>query len=88
MLCRDNPHFDDGDPSIAISDVLKAGPAEKKLRINDRVVSANGVSLENVDHHQAIKVLQDSGDTVNFVIKRSVFRNICVDTTFGSSKMI
>lgn len=28
---RDNPHFLDGDPSIAISDVLKNGPAEGKL---------------------------------------------------------
>ena len=28
---RDNPHFANGDPSIAISDVLKAGPAEGKL---------------------------------------------------------
>ena len=29
---RDNPHFANGDPSIAISDVLKAGPAEGKLQ--------------------------------------------------------
>ena len=29
---RDNPHFTNGDPSIAISDVLKAGPAEGKLQ--------------------------------------------------------
>ncbi|GFS72827.1 hypothetical protein NPIL_230311, partial [Nephila pilipes] len=28
---RDNPIFTNGDPSIAISDVLKAGPAEGKL---------------------------------------------------------
>nr|CAD7461860.1 unnamed protein product [Timema tahoe] len=28
---RDNPHFTNGDPAIAISDVLKAGPAEGKL---------------------------------------------------------
>lgn len=29
---KDNPHFANGDPSIAISDVLKAGPAEGKLQ--------------------------------------------------------
>jgi len=29
---RDNPHFANGDPSIAISDVLKSGPAEGKLQ--------------------------------------------------------
>jgi len=28
---RDNPHFSNGDTSIAISDVLKGGPAEGKL---------------------------------------------------------
>jgi tight junction protein 1 len=29
---RDNPHFVQGDTSIAVSDVLKAGPAEGKLQ--------------------------------------------------------
>lgn len=29
---RDNPHFVTGDPSIAVSDVLKGGPAEDRLQ--------------------------------------------------------
>lgn len=29
---RDNPHFANGDPSIAVSDVLKGGPAEERLQ--------------------------------------------------------
>lgn len=29
---RDNPHFASGDPSIAVSDVLASGPAERKLQ--------------------------------------------------------
>merc|ERR1719266_2915696 len=69
---RDNPHFTNGDPSIAISDVLKAGPAEGKLLINDRVISANNVSLEGVDYATAVQVLRDSGQTVNLVVKRRV----------------
>ncbi|KAL4216328.1 Tight junction protein ZO-2 [Mactra antiquata] len=69
---RDNPHFANGDPSIAISDVLKAGPAEGKLQINDRVLSVNGISLENVDHSTAISVLKDSGSTVHLVIRRRI----------------
>jgi len=69
---RDNPHFTNGDPSIAISDVLKAGPAEGKLMINDRVISANSVSLEGVDYATAVQVLRDSGQTVNLVVKRRV----------------
>ncbi|XP_056002920.1 tight junction protein ZO-1-like isoform X18 [Ostrea edulis] len=69
---RDNPHFANGDPSIAISDVLTAGPAEGKLLINDRVMSVNGIPLENVEHKQAIGVLKDSGNKVNLVIRRRV----------------
>ena len=37
--------------------------------INDRVLSVNGISLENVDHATAISVLKDSGNTVNLVSK-------------------
>ena len=69
---RDNPHFMHGDPSIAISDVLKAGPAEGKLQVNDRLVSANGVSLENVDYATAVQVLRDSGQQVSLLVKRRV----------------
>ncbi|XP_076054109.1 zonula occludens-like protein polychaetoid isoform X19 [Oratosquilla oratoria] len=69
---RDNPHFTNGDPSIAISDVLKAGPAEGKLQINDRLISANGVSLENVDYSTAVQVLRDSGAAVHLVVKRRI----------------
>ncbi|XP_054713756.1 tight junction protein ZO-1-like [Uloborus diversus] len=69
---RDNPQFANGDTAIAISDVLKAGPAEGKLKINDRVISANGVSLENVDYATAVQVLRECGPTVNLVIKRRI----------------
>ncbi|KAK3595450.1 hypothetical protein CHS0354_003441 [Potamilus streckersoni] len=69
---RDNPHFASGDPSIAISDVLKAGPAEGRLHINDRVLSVNGYPLDNVDHVTAIQVLKESGNTVSMVIRRRV----------------
>ncbi len=31
------------------------------FRINDRVISANGVSLEGVDYATAVQVLRDSG---------------------------
>ncbi|XP_059173109.1 tight junction protein ZO-1-like isoform X2 [Physella acuta] len=69
---RDSPHFANGDPSVAISDVLKAGPAEGKLQINDRIVTVNGISLENVDHATAINVLRDCGNSVNLVVRRRI----------------
>ncbi|CAB0005544.1 unnamed protein product, partial [Nesidiocoris tenuis] len=69
---RDNPHFTNGDPSIAISDVLKAGPAEGKLLVNDRIMSANGISLDGVEYATAVQVLRDSGNTVQLVVRRRV----------------
>ncbi|KAG8186734.1 hypothetical protein JTE90_009803 [Oedothorax gibbosus] len=42
------------------------------VTLNDRVISANGVSLENVDYTTAVEILKDCGNTVNLVIKRRV----------------
>ncbi|XP_059051830.1 tight junction protein ZO-1-like isoform X3 [Achroia grisella] len=67
---RDNPHFASGDPSIAVSDVLRGGPAEDKLQVNDRIASVNGVPLENVEYARAVQVLRDSGATVSLVVRR------------------
>ncbi|CAH0563619.1 unnamed protein product [Brassicogethes aeneus] len=72
---RDNPHFASGDPSIAVSDVLASGPAERLLQVNDRIISVNGISLHNVDYATAVQVLRDSGDTVTLVIKRRTLQN-------------
>ena len=36
-------------------------------RVNDRVLSVNGVSMENVDHATAIAVLKESGESVDLV---------------------
>ncbi|XP_021706854.1 tight junction protein ZO-1 isoform X3 [Aedes aegypti] len=69
---RDNPHFANGDPSIAVSDVLKHGPAEGQLQVNDRIISVNGISLENVEYATAVQVLRDSGNTVTLVVRRRV----------------
>jgi tight junction protein 1 len=41
-------------------------------RTNDRIVTANGISLENVEYATAVQVLRDSGNTVTLVVKRRV----------------
>lgn len=43
-------------------------------RINDRVMSVNGISLENVDYKQVIVVFKDSGNKVNLV---SIIGDLC-----------
>lgn len=41
-------------------------------RVNDRIISVNGISLQNVDYATAVQVLRDSGDTVQLLIKRRI----------------
>lgn len=44
-------------------------------RVNDRIISANGISLEGADYGAAIRVLRDSGSTVLLVVKRRASSN-------------
>ncbi|XP_047219991.1 tight junction protein ZO-1 isoform X7 [Girardinichthys multiradiatus] len=67
---RDNPHFQSGETSIVISDVLKGGPAEGQLQENDRVVMVNGVSMDNVEHSYAVQQLRKSGKNAKITIRR------------------
>uniref|UniRef100_A0A8C1TXF8 Zona occludens protein 1 n=1 Tax=Cyprinus carpio TaxID=7962 RepID=A0A8C1TXF8_CYPCA len=67
---RDNPHFQSGETSIVISDVLKGGPAEGLLQENDRVVMVNAVSMDNVDHAYAVQQLRKSGKNAKITIRR------------------
>ncbi|XP_066460293.1 tight junction protein ZO-2 [Eleutherodactylus coqui] len=67
---KDNPHFENGEPSIAISDVLAGGPADGILQENDRVVMVNGTPMDNVLHSFAVQQLRKCGKTAVIVVKR------------------
>ncbi|XP_076148051.1 tight junction protein 1 isoform X3 [Alosa pseudoharengus] len=67
---RDNPHFQSGETSIVISDVLTGGPAEGLLQENDRVVMVNAVSMDNVEHAYAVQQLRKSGKNAKITIRR------------------
>ncbi|XP_063053124.1 tight junction protein ZO-1 isoform X3 [Engraulis encrasicolus] len=67
---RDNPHFQSGETSIVISDVLKGGPAEGLLQENDRVILVNSVSMDNVEHAYAVQQLRKSGKNAKITIRR------------------
>ncbi|MGH0157960.1 UNVERIFIED_CONTAM: hypothetical protein FKN15_053548 [Acipenser sinensis] len=67
---KDNPHFQSGETSIVISDVLKGGPAEGLLQENDRVVMVNAVSMDNVEHAYAVQQLRKSGKNAQITIRR------------------
>uniref|UniRef100_A0A8C0LI46 Tight junction protein 1 n=1 Tax=Canis lupus dingo TaxID=286419 RepID=A0A8C0LI46_CANLU len=63
-------HFQSGETSIVISDVLKGGPAEGQLQENDRVAMVNGVSMDNVEHAFAVQQLRKSGKNAKITIRR------------------
>ncbi|XP_044128735.1 tight junction protein ZO-2-like isoform X1 [Bufo gargarizans] len=67
---KDNPHFENGEPSIVISDVLPDGPADGVLQENDRVVMVNGTPMDNVPHSFAVQQLRKCGKTAVIVVKR------------------
>ncbi|XP_073764688.1 tight junction protein 1 isoform X6 [Danio rerio] len=81
---RDNPHFQSGETSIVISDVLKGGPAEGLLQENDRVVMVNGVSMDNVEHAYAVQQLRKSGKNAKITIRRK--RKVQIPVSRGGER--
>lgn len=47
-------------------------PSLSPRRVNDRLISANGVSLEGVEYARAVQVLRDSGASVQLMVRRRV----------------
>ncbi|XP_018339943.1 PREDICTED: protein lap4 isoform X4 [Trachymyrmex septentrionalis] len=69
--------FKGDDEGIFISRVTEGGPADLAgLRIGDKVISVNGVSVVNVDHYDAVEVLKACGRVLVLVIIREVTRII------------
>ncbi|XP_020284620.1 protein lap4 isoform X3 [Pseudomyrmex gracilis] len=67
--------FKGDDEGIFISRVTEGGPADLAgLRVGDKVISVNGVSVVNVDHYDAVEVLKACGRVLVLVIIREVTR--------------
>ncbi|GAB1292184.1 Tight junction protein ZO-1 [Apodemus speciosus] len=85
---RDNPHFQSGETSIVISDVLKGGPAEGQLQENDRVAMVNGVSMDNVEHAFAVQQLRKSGKNAKIGNTFPSFSDPTPSTTLVNSDVL
>jgi len=73
--------FKGDDEGVFISRVTAAGPADEAgLRVNDKVISVNGISCVNVDHYEAVGILKAAGSNISMVIVREVTRLIPPDT--------
>ncbi|XP_035717798.1 protein lap4-like isoform X6 [Vespa mandarinia] len=67
--------FKGDDEGIFISRVTEGGPADLAgLRVGDKVISVNGVSVVNVDHYDAVEVLKACGRVLILVVLREVTR--------------
>ncbi|XP_011311698.1 protein lap4 isoform X2 [Fopius arisanus] len=67
--------FKGDDEGIFISRVTEGGPADLAgLRVGDKVISVNGVSVVDVDHYDAVEVLKACGRILILVILREVTR--------------
>ena len=51
--------FKGDDEGVFISRVTPGGPADEAgLRVNDKLLSVNGISCVNVDHYEAVGILK------------------------------
>lgn len=67
--------FRGDDEGIFISRVTEGGPADLAgLRVGDKVVKVNGVSVVDVDHYHAVEVLKACGAVLVLHISREITR--------------
>ncbi|XP_049821121.1 protein lap4 isoform X4 [Aethina tumida] len=72
---RGSTPYKGDDDGIFISRVTEAGPADLAgLRVGDKVLSVNGVSMVNVRHYDAVEVLKASGAILVLEVSREVTR--------------
>lgn len=72
---RGSTPFKGEDEGIFISRVTEGGPADLAgLKVGDKVLIVNGVSVVDVSHYDAVEVLKASGSILILVISREVTR--------------
>lgn len=60
------------DPSIYVTKVITGGAAfaDGRLRVNDIIVSVNGISTVGITHAQSVEALKNAGRSIQLVVKR------------------
>lgn len=72
---RGSTPFKGDDEGIFISRVTEGGPADLAgLRVGDKVIKVNGVSVEDADHYVAVEVLKACGAVLVLQVAREVTR--------------
>ncbi|XP_055679755.1 protein lap4 isoform X4 [Lutzomyia longipalpis] len=69
--------FKGDDEGIFISRVTEGGPADLAgLRVGDKVLKVNGISVEAADHYEAVEILKACGSVLVLFVSREVTRLI------------
>ena len=60
------------DLGIFVKSVLKDGPADRtgQIQAGDRLIAINGVSLEGVQHHEAVQLIRESISSVTLLVSQ------------------
>ena len=60
------------DLGIFVKSVLKDGPAARtgQIQAGDRLIAINGVSLEGVQHHEAVQLIRESVSSVTLLVSQ------------------
>ncbi|XP_055602074.1 protein lap4-like isoform X9 [Uranotaenia lowii] len=74
---RGSTPFKGDDEGIFISRVTEGGPADLAgLRVADKLLKVNGISVEDADHYDAVEVLKACGSVLVLHVAREVTRLI------------
>lgn len=69
--------FKGNDDGIFISRVTEGGPADLAgLKVGDKVLKVNGISVVETDHYRAVSILKACGAVLVLVVSREVTRLI------------
>lgn len=72
---KNSTPFKGDDEGIFISKVTEGGPAERSgLRVGDKILSVNSLSVIDIDHYEAVNALKAAGNRLTMVISRETQR--------------
>ncbi|XP_055333502.1 protein scribble homolog isoform X2 [Paramacrobiotus metropolitanus] len=68
---RGSPPYRGDDEAIFVSKVTPNGPAYLAgVRVGDKVLAVNGVSVIDTDHYEAVNLLKNAGTTLSLYVER------------------
>uniref|UniRef100_A0A1E1X6U6 Putative leucine rich domain-containing protein n=1 Tax=Amblyomma aureolatum TaxID=187763 RepID=A0A1E1X6U6_9ACAR len=72
---KNSTPFKGEDEGIFISKITEGGPAERAgLRVGDKILSVNNMSVVDIDHYEAVNTLKAAGNRISLLVSREAQR--------------